>query len=163
MKKIFPSSLWYLINHHRIMNALVNGSLIEYKWFQPHFTANLFHLSLFPSLFFHRFECLPSTAQASDDKNKKVILHHHLVIQTIIGNEHLKQLIQNSPQTWHNIACPYVEHTITITKWFICKYEEWKLICIRRGGMSKLCERFEFLSEAESMNQTVKFKSQTCS
>lgn len=47
---------------------MVNGCLIEYKWFQPHFIANLFHLPLSSST---------ESWMESNNNKKKVILHHH--------------------------------------------------------------------------------------
>lgn len=68
--------------------------------------------------------------------------------------EHLKQLIQNNPQTWHNIVCPYVENTITITEWFICKYVNGNWFAYVEENAKFGRKGFWIPSETESMNQT---------
>lgn len=135
------------------MNALVNGSLIEYKWFQPHFTANLFHLSLLFSLSLrmlieeHRHGEGMTTTKKSNFASSSHDTDNYRY-------EHLKQLIQNNPQTWHNIVCPYVENTITITEWFICKYVNGNWFAYVEENAKFGQKGFWIPSETESMNQT---------
>lgn len=133
--------------------CLVNGCLIEYKWFQPHFTANLFHLPLFLSFASNVYR----SAQGSND-NKKVILHHHLMIQTIIGNEHLKQLMQTPLK--HDTTSSAFMYQYTITKWFICKYVNgnWFAYIERNVYPCKNVNPFE----SRQHESNTKFTSQTC-
>lgn len=94
---------------------MVNGCLIEYKWFQPHFTANLFHL---PLIEWHTRR--GKAWQGRQQQRKKVILHHHHHHDTDNYWEQALEAIDMEHPLSSEHRCLMYQHTIT--KWFICKY-----------------------------------------
>lgn len=131
MRTFSPFPAFFSLRHRPIPDKSpsripVNGCLIEYKWFHPHFTANLFHLPL--------DDCHGTShgGEGGAEAGKKmffcIIIIIMLMIQTIIGNEHLKRLIQDTnAKTFFSFRQCVSLHTPsccshTITEWFICKY-----------------------------------------